>query len=220
MGAMQAINCCGVGPFSSIVRHMTMAGMPGPPGDLRVAAMTATSLTLAWDAAAEHGRSVTRYVLEYMPHGGNRWMLAMADLQVSCEVPGLTPGHVYVFRVRADNAVRLYPVPPQSGLLCWRVMCAVRIGIPLHLQLQSRRARKAGSVALKLSSACIACMPQMAQGTSCVAEWYGAMGSAAGRPGPRPASSASGKCDRDGLDANRRNHPLARAAEPRAKPAV
>eukprot|EP00892_Ulva_mutabilis_P011543 jgi/Ulvmu1/8761/UM048_0016.1 len=101
---LQAINRAGAGPCSSVVRHMTMAGMPGPPGDLRIVAMTATSLTLAWDAAAEHGRSVSRYVLEYMLQGGSGWLLAMADLQISCEVAGLTPGQVYVFRVRADNA--------------------------------------------------------------------------------------------------------------------
>lgn len=104
---MQAINQSGAGPCSSIVQHTTTAGMPGPPGDLRVVAMTMTSLTLAWDAAAEHGRSVERYVLEYMPQGGSCWVLAMADLQVSCEITGLSPGQMYMFRVRADNAVRV-----------------------------------------------------------------------------------------------------------------
>lgn len=104
--SMQAINPAGVGPWSSVAKHVTRPAMPGPPGDVRVVAMTSTSLTIAWDPAAEHGRAVDRYVVEYMPQGGAGWMLAMADLQVSCTVPGLTPGRFYSFRVRAENAVR------------------------------------------------------------------------------------------------------------------
>lgn len=109
---VQVVGPTGAGPWSSVARHTTMHTSPGPPGELRVVAMTRSSLTVAWDTAADHGRAVDRYVLEYMPQDGACWLLAMSDLQVSCEVPGLAPGQFYTFRVRADNAVRSQPLPP------------------------------------------------------------------------------------------------------------
>jgi predicted phage tail protein len=80
---------------------------PSPPeGPLKVSDIKADGCKLSWKPPADDGGNpVEKYVVEKMDEATGRWVPAgeTDGPATSLQVQGLTPGHKYKFRVRAEN---------------------------------------------------------------------------------------------------------------------
>jgi predicted phage tail protein len=70
-----------------------------------VSDVTAESAKLAWEKPEDDGgEPIDHYVVERMDVETGRWVPVTTTKGTEAEVPGLTEGHQYQFRVRAVNA--------------------------------------------------------------------------------------------------------------------
>jgi hypothetical protein len=89
------------------------SGVPAAPTNLRVTAVGATSVTLAWD---DNATNETRYELWYQPSGALSWsrVLLAAD-STGYTVSALRSGTTYLFQVRACNSLGCSPWSNQAS---------------------------------------------------------------------------------------------------------
>lgn len=99
---------CGAGLLdASRLAAVAPITVPGAPTDVVAAAVSTTEATLKWAAPANDGGSpVTNYRVEESVEGGAWSALAdTSDALTTYDIPDLTPGATYRFRVAAINAV-------------------------------------------------------------------------------------------------------------------
>lgn len=76
-----------------------------PKGPLKVSDVTAESVKLKWDKPDDDGgEPIEHYVVERMDTDSGRWVPVCTTKLPEAEVPGLTEGKEYQFRVKAVNA--------------------------------------------------------------------------------------------------------------------
>ncbi|KAL6758808.1 fibronectin type III [Haematococcus lacustris] len=109
-----ASNALGCGPPGQVALCSTKASVPDAPAPPVPLSATQTSITLQWQAPAHHGSPITTFTLERdqghlpalqpsAPGPGGAFGLAYAGPATQAVVAGLRPGHMYRFRLRADN---------------------------------------------------------------------------------------------------------------------
>ncbi|XP_053639727.2 protein sax-3 [Cherax quadricarinatus] len=88
--------------------------LPAPPTKPRLMAVNQTAVQLSWLPNSQvGGESGQWYTAEYWRQGWDEWRVADAVmLKESCVVSHLTPGHTYIFLVRAvNNSGASFPSP-------------------------------------------------------------------------------------------------------------
>lgn len=76
-----------------------------PKGPLKVSDVTAESVKLKWDKPDDDGgEPIEHYVVERMDADSGRWVPVCTTRLPEADVPGLTEGKEYQFRVKAVNA--------------------------------------------------------------------------------------------------------------------
>ncbi|XP_047491377.1 twitchin-like isoform X5 [Penaeus chinensis] len=85
---------------------LIVIGRPGKPkGPLKVSDVTAESVKLKWEPPEDDGgEPIDHYVVERMDTETGRWVPVTESKSPEAEVPGLTEGKEYQFRVRAVNS--------------------------------------------------------------------------------------------------------------------
>ena len=78
---------------------------PTVPANLAASSITATTLTLTWDASTDNVGVVSYEVEQAVGAGAFSWLATVAAPTVTLAVSGLTGATVYRFRVRAVDAV-------------------------------------------------------------------------------------------------------------------
>jgi chitodextrinase len=73
---------------------------PSPPGDLRVDAVSASQISLSWDASTDDSGIIDLYQVSVSPAEGN----VVSTGATSANVVGLAPSTTYTFTVRARDA--------------------------------------------------------------------------------------------------------------------
>jgi chitodextrinase len=73
---------------------------PSPPANLRVDTVTASQVSLSWDASTDDSRIIDLYQVSVSPFGGN----VLVTGNTSATVVGLAPTTTYNFTVRARDA--------------------------------------------------------------------------------------------------------------------
>ena len=73
---------------------------PSPPGNLDVGTVTASKVSLSWDAATDNSGIIDLYQVSVSPSAGN----VVFDSATSATVVGLAPSTTYTFTVRARDA--------------------------------------------------------------------------------------------------------------------
>lgn len=107
----RAVNWAGVGELSAPsklfeCKEWTMP-QPGPPYDLRVSEVRATSLMLAWEPPLYRGAGpVTGYRISVQEEGSEQWKPVTPDLisDTHLRISDLQPGKTYMFQVQAVNS--------------------------------------------------------------------------------------------------------------------
>ncbi|XP_008590838.1 PREDICTED: myomesin-3-like, partial [Galeopterus variegatus] len=121
----RAANWAGVGELSEPsslfeCKEWTMP-QPGPPYDVRVSEVRATSLMLQWEPPLYTGAGpVTGYCISFQEEGSNQWKPVTADpiSGTHLRVSNLQPGKSYVFQVQAMNSAGLgQPSMPTDPVL-------------------------------------------------------------------------------------------------------
>ncbi|XP_007934065.1 myomesin-3 [Orycteropus afer afer] len=121
----RAANLAGVGEMSAPsslfeCKEWTMP-QPGPPYDVRVSEVQATSLMLHWEPPLYIGAGpITGFRISYQEEGSEQWKLATPDTisGTHLRVSDLQPGKSYVFRVQAVNSAGLgQPSMPTDPVL-------------------------------------------------------------------------------------------------------
>ena len=101
-----AVNSIGTGNYTATIDATTT--VPDAPTNLRATAVSATEISLSWDAPSENGGSaITGYDLEYSEDGSAPWMdLTTSGTTTSfSDNTGLTAGSTRHYRVAAINNV-------------------------------------------------------------------------------------------------------------------
>ena len=96
---LQAVNAVGLSGFSPVASISTLASSPAAVSGLRCASVTATSLSLSWNAPHCHGSSITHYNVEI----GDRGTLPTNDASTTFDVNYLTPDTTYRFDNRIEE---------------------------------------------------------------------------------------------------------------------
>ncbi len=89
----QAVNAVGLSGFSPVASITTLASSPAAVSGLRCASVTATSLSLCWNAPHCNGSSITHYNVEI----GDRGTFPTNDASTTFDVNYLTPDTTYRF---------------------------------------------------------------------------------------------------------------------------
>lgn len=92
-GFFQAVNAIGLSAFSPVSSMTTLASSPASVSGLRCTCVTATSLSLSWNAPHCNGSSITHYNVEI----GDRGTFPTNDCSTTFDVNYLTPDTTYRF---------------------------------------------------------------------------------------------------------------------------
>ena len=111
------VNAAGTGAWSTVSDPVRPSRPPSAP--TRVEARAGDrSVTVAWRAPSQHGRSpITDYVVQYSTDRGRTWVTVRDSVSTSTRtvVRGLTNGTRYVFRVAAVSAAGQSPFSQSSA---------------------------------------------------------------------------------------------------------
>lgn len=104
-----ALNGVGQGDFSAATDAVTPAGLPGVPVDV-IASRGDGAIDVTWNIPlSDGGSAVTGYLVDYSLDDGATWIEAVGQESQSTatavNVPDLTNGIAYVFRVAAMNTI-------------------------------------------------------------------------------------------------------------------
>eukprot|EP00955_Chlamydomonas_euryale_P092652 364728-Chlamydomonas_euryale.AAC.10 len=109
--ALDAANGVGPSPRSDHSVFATQATVPSQPDPPSVVSASADSVILRWCAPAGNGSPVTSYRLEVCEGGGDggssSYQLVYAGPKTNCIAGGLRSGARYLFRLLAENDVRV-----------------------------------------------------------------------------------------------------------------
>jgi chitodextrinase len=99
---VEAIDGSGNKSTSDLVVVVTVRDTtpPSPPGNLRVDSVTASQVSLSWDASTDDSGIIDLYEVSVSPWGGN----VVSTGATSATVVGLAPTTTYTFTVRARDA--------------------------------------------------------------------------------------------------------------------
>lgn len=115
--SVAAINAVGRGPESPLSAVVRPAGLPGAPTGVRAAGAGVEQVRVTWVAPTPvPGSPVTGYRVAVWS-GGVQFQELEVGAVTSSVVPGLTPGVVFTFRVRAVTAAGAGPWSAESNLV-------------------------------------------------------------------------------------------------------
>jgi titin len=97
---VEAFNGSLAGPFSAKVTA-TASGVPNPPTDATISAVTSTAVKVSWLAPATNNTTINNYTVTANP-GGATCSPTLSNVH-NCTVTGLSTGTSYTFTVVADS---------------------------------------------------------------------------------------------------------------------
>jgi chitodextrinase len=99
---VEAVDACGNKSTGDLLVVQTVRDVtaPSPPGNLTVGTVTASQVSLSWDASTDDSGIIDLYQVSMSPFGGN----VLVTGATSATVVGLAPLTTYTFTVRARDA--------------------------------------------------------------------------------------------------------------------